>query len=130
MPTRADSVAAGVQEIAERARTLARLELELASFELRRKASALGGGVALLAAGALLGLFAVGFLLATAAAGLATALPTWVALLVVGGSLVLAATVAAFVGVGLVRRGTPPVPEQALEEARLTGEALRGNGHG
>ena len=122
MATCADGIAADVQEIAERARTLARLELELASFELRRKTAALGGGVALLAAGAVLGLFAVGFLLATAAAGLATALPTWHALLVVGGSLVLAAAVVALPGAALLRRGTPPVPEQALE-ARLTGEA-------
>jgi hypothetical protein len=128
MPTRADGIAADVHEIAERTRALARLELELASLELRRKAAALGGGVALLAAGAVLGLFAVGFLLATAAAGLATALPTWLALLVVGGSLVLTAAVAALLGASLLRRGTPPVPEQALEEARLTGEALRGNG--
>ena len=128
MPTRADGIAADVHEIAERTRALARLELELASFELRRKAAALGGGVALLAAGAVLGLFAVGFLLATAAAGLATALPTWLALLVVGGSLVLTAAVAALLGASLLRRGTPPLLEQALEEARLTGEALRGNG--
>ena len=122
MATCADGIAADMQEIAERARTLARLELELASFELRRKTAALGGGVALLAAGAVLGPFAVGFLLATAAAGLATALPTWHALLVVGGSLVLAAAVVALPGAALLRRGTPPVPEQALE-ARLTGEA-------
>jgi hypothetical protein len=130
MPTRADGVAGGVHEIAERARTLARLELELASFELRRKAAALGGGVALLAVAALLGLFALGFLLATAAAGLATALPTWLALLIVAVALVLVAVLAAALGAALVRRATPPVPEQALEEVRLTGDALRGNGHG
>jgi hypothetical protein len=130
MPTRADGVAAGVHEIAERAGTLARLEMELASFELRRKAAALGGGVGLLAVAVLLGLFALGFLLATAAAGLATALPTWLALLIVVVSLVLVAVVAAALGAALLRRATPPVPEQALDEARLTGDALQGNGHG
>jgi hypothetical protein len=32
------------------------------------------------------------------------------------------------IGVVLLRRGAPPVPEQAIAEARLTTEALR-NGH-
>ena len=30
----------------------------------------------------------------------------------------------------LIRRGTPPVPEQAIREAKLTSEALKANGHG
>jgi hypothetical protein len=130
MPTRADSVTAGVHEVVERTRALARLEVELATFELRRKAAALGAGAGLLALAVLLGLFALGFLLATAAAALATFVSTWLALLVVGGSLVLAAALAGLLGAALLRRGTPPVPEQALEEARLTGDALRGNGRG
>jgi hypothetical protein len=32
------------------------------------------------------------------------------------------------VGVALLRKGAKPVPEQAIEEARLTTEAIR-NGH-
>jgi len=27
-----------------------------------------------------------------------------------------------------IQKGTPPVPEQAIEEAKLTTEALKGNG--
>jgi len=30
----------------------------------------------------------------------------------------------------LIKRGTPPVPEQAIREAKLTSEALKANGHG
>jgi hypothetical protein len=34
------------------------------------------------------------------------------------------------VAVRLIKRGTPPVPEQAIREAKLTTEALKANGHG
>jgi protein-S-isoprenylcysteine O-methyltransferase Ste14 len=128
MPTRANGVGAAVQQIAERTRTLARLEAELATLELRRKAAALGGGVALLAAAAVVVLFGIGFLLATAAAALATFLPTWAALMIVAAVLVLVAVILAVAGRSLLRRAVPPVPEQAVAEARRTGEALRRNG--
>ena len=75
------------------------------------------------------GLFALGFGLAAGAAAIATALTTWLALLIVFGGLLLLAGLLAVVGLGRVRRGTPPVPEQAIEEAKLTTAALRSNGH-
>jgi hypothetical protein len=119
---------AAVHEVAERARALTRLEVELASLELRRKTAAVGMGAALLAAGGVVALFAAGFLLATAAAALATVLPTWLALLVVGGALLVVAGVLFAIGSSRLRRGVPPVPQQALEEAKLTGAALTTTG--
>jgi hypothetical protein len=44
-----------------------------------------------------------------------------------GGILLLAGILGA-VGAALLRKGSKPVPEQALAEAQLTTEALR-NGH-
>lgn len=133
MPTHADVRNGGVQgavhEITERARTLARLEAELAGLELRRKIAALGAGAALLVIGGVLGLFALGFLLATVAAALALVVPTWLALLIVGGGLVLVAGIAVAVGLSRLRKGVPPLPEQAIAEAKLTGDALKGS-HG
>jgi uncharacterized membrane protein len=123
-------VAGVVQEVAERVGHLARLERELATIELRRKLASLGGGAALVVAAALLSLFAVGFVLATVAAALATFLPVWVALLAVALGLALVAGATAALGVRLLRRGTPPLPEQALAEAKATGAALRGSAHG
>jgi hypothetical protein len=73
-------------------------------------------------------LFALGFAIAGGAAGLATAVSTWLALLLVAGGLVLLAGLLGLLGLRKLKRGTPPVPEQAIEEARLTTEALRGNG--
>ena len=130
MHTRADArnggVQAAVHEVTEHARTLARLEAELAGLELRRKVAALGVGAALLAVGGVLALFALGFLLATAAAALALAVDTWLALLIVAGGLVLVAAIAFALGLSRLKKGVPPVPEQAIEEAKLTGAALRG----
>jgi hypothetical protein len=134
MPTRAETgnggVQAAVHEVAERARTLVRLEGELAALEVRQKIAALGAGVVLLAAGGVLALFALGFLLATVAAALATALATWLALLVVGAGVALVAALLFAVGVSQLRSGVPPVPEQAIAEAKLTGAALSGRSDG
>lgn len=121
---------AAVHEVAEHARALTRLEVELASLELRRKTAAVGAGAALLAAGGVVALFAAGFLLAAAAAALATVLPSWAALLVVAGTLLLVAGMLFAIGSSRLRRGVPPVPEQAIEEAKLTGAALSGRNGG
>jgi hypothetical protein len=114
------------KEVAEHASSLARLEIELASLELKRKVGTLGMGVGLVVAGATLGLFGLGFVFATIAAALATFLPTWLALLVVTIVLLLGAGLLAFFGVGAIKKATPPVPEQAIREAKLTSEVLRG----
>jgi protein-S-isoprenylcysteine O-methyltransferase Ste14 len=79
-------------------------------------------------AAAVLGFFALVFALAAAAAAIATTLSVWLTLLVMFGGLLLVAGILGAIGAGLLRKGSSPVPEQALEEARLTTEALR-NGH-
>jgi hypothetical protein len=116
---------AAARLVSERASSLVRLELQLAAAELKQKVFALGLGIALLVGAAVFGLFALGFGLATAAAALATTVSTWLALLIVTGALVLLAGVLGAIGVGRLRKGTPPIPVQAIEEAKLTTEALK-----
>jgi hypothetical protein len=111
--------------VADRARSIVRLEIQLAVSEVKRKVVALGLGIAMLAAAAVLLLFALGFALATIAAEIATALSTWLALLIVTGGLFLLVGLLAAVGIGAIRKGTPPVPEQAIREAKLTVEAVK-----
>ena len=113
------------RRVADHARSLVRLELELAAAEVKRKLAALAAGIGLVLAAAVLGLLAIVFALAAGAAGIASALPVWEALLVMFGGLIVLAGILAAVGIGLLRKGSPPVPEQALEEAKLTTEALR-----
>jgi hypothetical protein len=116
------------KRVADHARSFVRLEMQLAASELKRKAAALGVGIALAAGAALFGLVAIAFGLAAATAGIATALPVWLSLLIMFGGLFLIAGVLGAVGFVLLKKGSKPVPEQAIEEARLTQEALR-NGH-
>ena len=133
MPTRETEANAGVgpaaKQVAEHASSLARLELELATLELKKKATTFGTGIGLGAGGVLFAVFTLGFTFATIAAGLATTMPVWLALLTTTGILLLLTAVLAAFGYGLIRKATPPLPDQAIEEARLTTEALKSDGH-
>jgi hypothetical protein len=131
MPTRETErpgIGSAAKEVAEHASALARLELELAGLELRQKVGSLARGTGLGVGAAVIALFAIGFGLAAAAAGLAVVLDTWLALVIVFAALLLVAGVLGMLALGALRRGTPPAPKQAIEEAKLTTEALRGNG--
>jgi hypothetical protein len=131
MPTPATEkpgVGPAAKQVAEHASALARLELELATLEVKRKVAALGVGIGLVVGSGVFLLFALGFGLAAGAAALALVVPTWLALLIVFGGLALFSLLLALIGLKAIRKGTPPVPEQAVAEARLTTEALRSNG--
>jgi len=116
------------KRVADHARSFVRLELQLAATEMKKRAAALGVGIALAAGAAVFALTAVAFGLAAATAGIATALPVWAALLIMFGALLLLAAILGGVGVVLLKKGSKPVPEQAIAEAKLTTEAIR-DGH-
>jgi hypothetical protein len=118
-------VGPAAKEVAEHASTLARLELELALIEIKRKVAALGIGIGLTVGAGIIGFFAIAFGLATAAAALAIVLDLWLALLIVFAVLLGLAGLLLTVGLGAIRKGAPPVPEQAIREAKLTTEAIR-----
>jgi uncharacterized membrane protein YqjE len=120
---------ASAKEVAEHASSLARLELELATLELKRKVTALAVGIGLGVGAALFAFFGLGFLFATIAAALATFLDTWLALLIVTVGLLVLAGILGLLAVGRIKRGTPPVPEQAIREAKLTTAALKSDGN-
>jgi O-antigen/teichoic acid export membrane protein len=118
---------ASAKQIAEHASALARLELRLAALELAGKAKSLALGIGLALVAVLLLLYALGFGLAAIAA--AIPLDAWASLLIVTGGLVLIIAVLAFFALQAFKRGAPPVPNQAIEEAKLTTEAIKaGNG--
>ena len=134
MRTRAaDDEHAGVgvaaKQVAEHASTLAKLELELAGLELKQKAGSFGAGIGLGVGAAVLALYGLGFLFATAALALALVLDPWLAVLIVGLSLFAIAALLGLLARNRIKRATPPVPEQAIREAKLTTEALKANGH-
>ncbi len=137
MPTRAaetgveetPGVGTAAKQVAEHASTLAKLEIELAGLELKRKAGAFGAGVGLGIGAAVVALYAVGFLFATVAVALATVLDLWLAVLLVTVGLFALTATLGLLAVMRFKRATPPVPEQAIREAKLTTEALKANGH-
>jgi hypothetical protein len=137
MPTRAaepsavetPGVGTAAKQVAEHASTLAKLELELAGLELKRKAGALGAGAALGIGAAVVVLYGIGFLFATLAVALALVVDLWLAMVLVTLGLFVFAGTLGLLARTLIRRGTPPLPEQAIREAKLTSEALKANGH-
>lgn len=118
-------VGAAAKHVAEHASSIARLELRLALLEVKEKATKLGLGIGLLVGAALFGLFLLVFGLAAGAAAWTLILPVWAALLVMAGIMLLLAGILGAVGAGVLSKGTPPVPEQAIAEAKKTTEALR-----
>jgi hypothetical protein len=132
MPTHAteqNGLGSTAKEVAERASALFRLELELATLELKKKVTNLGVGVGLGIAAAIFGLYGLGFLFATIAAGLATAMSVWLAILIVTLGLFVIASILGLIALNRIKKGTPPVPEQAIREAKLTTNALKSDGN-
>lgn len=122
MPT---PVSEAARNVAEHASSVAKLELRLATLELKKKAVSFAVGVGLAVAAALFALFMLGFALATIAAAFATFLPWWLALLLVTVALLLLSGLLGALAFGAIKKGTPPVPEQAIQEAKLTSAALK-----
>ena len=121
---------AAIKDVTEHAKTWFRLEQELAALELKKKGTAFAVGIGLGFGALVVVLYAIGFLFATIAAALDTFMPHWLSLLVVTLFLFLIAGILGALALGRIKKGTPPVPEQALQEAKLFSGALKGNGGG
>jgi Putative Actinobacterial Holin-X, holin superfamily III len=133
MPTRAteppqNGFGGAAKNVADHASRLADLVKELAALELKQKVAKLGVGIGLGVGAGLFAVFGLGFLLAAAAAAIALALPWWAALLITAGGLFLLAAILGLLAKSSIQKATPPVPEQAIEEARLTTAAIKADG--
>ena len=117
-------IGGAARRVAEHARSVVRLELQLAASEIKKKIAAFGLAIGLGAGALLFGLLAVGFALATAAAALATFLATWLALLVMTGILLFLAAVCGGLAATRIKK-SKPVPDQAIRETKATLEAIR-----
>jgi protein-S-isoprenylcysteine O-methyltransferase Ste14 len=113
-----DSIATAIAEVSERVTKLVQDEIELAKVEMMQKVSSLARGAAAVAAGAVFGVFAVVFLLFTAAWGFNSLLTSlWLGFLIVFGVL-LVLTGGAFVFAWRKLKVGAPVPTMAIDEAR------------
>jgi uncharacterized membrane protein YqjE len=111
------------KRVRERMEALARLNLDLARVEGKQKATALGIALGLAGLAAVLVLYAIGFLFAAAAAGLAEELPLWLSLIVVAVVILVFAALAGFVARRSARKLS--VPSQAVEQTKRTVDTVR-----
>ncbi len=107
-----------VKQLSDQATQLVRAEVELAKAELAQKGKQAGIGAGMFGGAGVFGLYGVGALVAAAVAGLATAVDTWLAALIVAVVLLAVAGVAARLGKSRVQAASPPVPEQAIETTK------------
>jgi uncharacterized membrane protein YqjE len=106
-----------VTSVIDGVRSLVRKEIELAKIEIAEAVSVRAKAVALMAIAGVLGLFALGFLAAGAAAALDLVLPRWAAELIVGGVFVLLMLVFLLAGRGAMKKApTPRKTQQTLKE--------------
>jgi hypothetical protein len=112
------SVSELVQQLSNQTTTLVRQELRLAQTELQEKGKRVGIGAGMFGGAGLVALYGVGALIAAAIVGLGTLLEPWIAALIVGVVLLAVAGVLALTGRKQVERGTPPLPEQAIESTK------------
>ena len=112
------STAELMRQLSDQTTTLVRKEVELAKLELQAKGKQLGIGAGAFGGAGLVALYAVGALTACVIAALSLAMATWLAALIVTVLYAALAGALALMGKQRVDRGTPPVPEQAIDSTK------------
>ena len=111
-----------VAEVSEKASLLVRQEIELAKAEVTDKVTKLGRGAAIGAAAGVFAIFGITMLFHTFAWFLDDLFnwdtSVWAGFLIVTLVLFLLAGLAAFIASRLFKKGAPPTPDMAIEEAR------------
>jgi hypothetical protein len=107
-----------LKQLSEETTTLVRQELELAKAEVSEKGKKAGMGAGMFGGAGASALLGLGAITAAAIAALDTAMPTWLAALIVGVVWLAIAGVLALQGKNKVQEATPPVPEQTTESVK------------
>ncbi len=114
-----------VSQLSREVSQLVRDELRLAQVEVSGKAKQAGIGVGMFGAAGVLALYGVGVLIAAAILALALAVDAWLAALIVGVVILVAAGVAALFGKKHVSEAAPPVPTRAMENIKRDVDTVR-----
>jgi len=115
-----------IQEVSEKASLLVREEIALAKAELTQKASSLARAAAIGAAAGVFVLAGLIYFLHFIAWGLTSLFGSdpWLGYLIVAGALFLAAGLAGLIAARLLKKGVPPTPQMAIEEAQLIKQTI------
>jgi len=114
-----------VSTLSEKLSALIRDEIRLAKAEMAEKARDAGIGIGLFVGAAVFAFFGFGVLITTAILGLATAMPAWLAALIVTVLLFVVAAVMGVLGKKSLDKGTPPTPERAQASIKADIAAVR-----
>jgi uncharacterized membrane protein YqjE len=107
-----------LKELSDHTTTLVKQEIELAKAELQEKGKKAGVGAGMLGGASLFGVFAFAALTTCMIAALDSAMPLWLAALIVTVVYAAIAGVLALQGRNKAREATPPLPEQATESVK------------
>ena len=123
------SLAEIVNDVTSKASQLVREEIDLAKTEVTIKATRIGKGAAAGAIAGVIIVFALIYLfhaLAYLFADLLGGTPTsvWLGYLIVFGILLVIAAIAGLLALRFIKKGSPPTPDLAIEEAKRTRAAL------
>jgi protein-S-isoprenylcysteine O-methyltransferase Ste14 len=115
-----------VNDVTSKASLLVKEEIELAKAEITTKAKKLGVGAGLIAVAGVFLIFFLIFFLHMLALGLAdwTNLKPWVGYAMVCVLLLIGAGILGFVAMRMFKKGSPPVPTMAIDEAKKTRAAI------
>jgi uncharacterized membrane protein YqjE len=117
-----------IQDVTEHASLIIREEIELAKTEVMEKFTKLIKGAVVGIVAGIFAVFGLIYLLNALSWGIWDAFGNshnfWLGFLVVAVLLFLAGGLAGFVAARLMKRGSPPVPEMAIEEGKLIKETV------
>ena len=115
-----------VNEVSQKASLLVREEIELAKAEVTTKVSRIAKGAGFFGGAAVLLFFMVFAFMEFLGFGIAnwTSLEIWVSFAIVTGIFILGAALLGYLGYRSVKKGAPPVPQMAIEEAKKTRAAI------
>ena len=118
-----NELARAVQDITEKAQVLVHEEIELAKAEMTEKITQLVKGAVFGIVAGVFAVFALVYLLHSLSWGLWEVLGNesnfWLGFLITGVLVLVLGVIAGLIAVRLIKKGTPPKPELALEEAQL-----------
>jgi nitrate/nitrite transporter NarK len=107
-----------MKTLADQTTTLVRQEIDLAKAEFSEKGKKAGQGAGMFGGAGVIGFLALAALSAGAILALATAVPDWLAAVIVGVVYAAVAGILALRGKNKVQEAGPPVPEQTLETVK------------
>jgi hypothetical protein len=123
MPDQSSELARAIQDVTEKAQLLVREEIALAKAEMTEKTKKLAVGAGFGAVAGAFALFALIYLFEALAWAIndlldvSTAL--WAGFLITGALILVLGLIAGFIAMRLIKKGSPPTPQMAIEEAQL-----------